>query len=136
MKRSPIRSRSLKSRSVALAQAQAAFNAYIRIADAGLPCISCGEVKHLQCGHYRSVRAAPELRFAEENAHGQCERCNTNLGGNREGYRRGIIERFDKAYLDHLDGPHEAKNYTVEQLREIRAKYSARAAELIADMAA
>jgi hypothetical protein len=136
MKRSPIKSRSLKSRSVALAQAQAAFNAFIRARDCGLPCISCGEFKELQAGHYRSTAAAPEIRFSEENVNGQCERCNTTLAGNKPGYRRGIIDRYGPASLIMLDSLHMPSHFSASDLREISAKYSARAAELIADMAA
>lgn len=136
MKRSPIRSRSLKSLSVAEAMAQKAFNAYVRARDYGSPCISCGKMTELQAGHYRSVGAAPELRFDEMNVHGQCQRCNVDLGGNRAGFRVGIVAIYGQNVLDSLDGHHQAKHYTVSQLKDIRARYASKAAELIADMAA
>lgn len=135
MKRSPIRSRSLKSLSVAEAMAQKAFNAYVRARDYGSPCISCGKMTELQAGHYRSVGAAPELRFDEMNVHGQCQRCNVDLGGNRAGFRVGIVAIYGQNVLDSLDGHHQAKHYTVSQLKDIRARYASKAAELIADMA-
>jgi len=136
VKRSPIRSRSLNSLSVAEAMAQKAFNAYVRARDYGSPCISCGKMTELQAGHYRSVGAAPELRFDEMNVHGQCHRCNVDLGGNRAGFRVGIAAIYGQHVLDSIDGHHPAKHYTVSQLKDIRAMYSSKAAELIADMAA
>lgn len=131
MKRTPIRGRSLKSRSAAEFLAQGALNAYVRARDYGAPCISCGQVVELQAGHYRSVGAAPELRFEEMNVHGQCQTCNIDKGGNRLAYRVGIAARYGQHMLDALDGPHEAQHYNVEQLRRIRARYSEMAAELI-----
>jgi hypothetical protein len=69
------------------AQAQQAFNAYIRARDADLPCISCGETNppdlhggQWDCGHFKTVGANPELRFEERNAHKQCKSCNAGAG--------------------------------------------------------
>lgn len=123
MKRTPIRRRSLKSRSAMMILAHAAFNAYIRTRDAGLPCISCGNWCALEAGHYRSIGAAPELRFDEENVNGQCNRCNTTMAGNRTGYQLGILDKYGRSALCRLDANREAKHYTVDDLREIREKY-------------
>lgn len=53
-------------------KAQEQFNRFIVLRDSGKPCASCGRYLPLCCGHFRSVGAAPELRFNEDNAHGQC----------------------------------------------------------------
>ena len=52
------------------------FNEFIRLRDAGQPCISCGEIKILQAGHYWAVGGYDGLRFDEDNVHGECARCN------------------------------------------------------------
>ena len=41
------------------------FNEFIRLRDAGQPCISCGENKPLQAGHYFAVKGYDSLRFDE-----------------------------------------------------------------------
>ncbi len=77
------------------AQAQKAFNAYIRARDAGLPCISCGETNppdlhggQWDCGHFKTVGAYPELRFEERNAHKQCKSCNAGSESTQPKRRR------------------------------------------------
>lgn len=52
------------------------FNEFIRLRDAGQPCISCGEIKILQAGHYFAVKGHDSLRFDEDNVHGECAGCN------------------------------------------------------------
>ena len=130
MKRSPIRSRSLKSLSVAEAMAQKAFNAYVRARDYGSPCISCGKMTELQAGHYRSVGSSPELRFEESNAHLQCVRCNRDLSGNAVAYRKRLLLKIGAEKLDWLEGPHAAKLYTIEDLKQIAASYRRKCKEL------
>ena len=41
------------------------FNEFIRLRNAGQPCISCGERKTLQAGHYWAVGGYDGLRFDE-----------------------------------------------------------------------
>ncbi|HFU0230446.1 TPA: recombination protein NinG, partial [Vibrio parahaemolyticus] len=68
-------------------KAQEQFNRFIVLRDNGKPCASCGRYLSLCAGHYRSVGAAPELRFNEDNVHGQCYECNGNKSGNAKEYR-------------------------------------------------
>lgn len=132
MKRSPIKSRSSNPRAMAVALAQSAVNAYVRARDEGMPCISCGEMRPLQAGHYWSVGARPELRFNEANIHGQCSRCNVDLAGNRDAFRAGIVERYGSEELaDALDTTIPAKKWTLDELREIRAISEAKRAEIL-----
>lgn len=111
----------LKSRSDWLKDAQTAVNAYIRARDKDEPCISCGRDHQGQyhAGHYRSVGSCPELRFDERNIFKQCQPCNTHLHGNLIEYRRSLLEKFGASYLDWLEGPHEAKKYTTDDLKQI-----------------
>ena len=120
----------IKTRSQHMREAQQAFNAFIRERDTDLPCISCGttESDHWRgggwdCGHYRSVGAHPELRFEELNAAKQCKRCNSHLSGNVVDYRIGLRERIGDEKLAWLEGHHEPKRYTIDDLRHIKAHY-------------
>ena len=131
MKRSPIKSRSSNPRARAVSLAQSAVNAYVRARDDGKPCISCGEMKPLQAGHYWSVGARPELRFDEANIHGQCHRCNIDLAGNREAFRAGIVDRLGSELADDLDTPTPAQKWTLDDLKAIRASAEAKRAEIV-----
>lgn len=117
----------IKSRQEWAREAQAAFNAFIRARDEGLPCISCGRHHQGQwhAGHYLSVGARPELRFTEANVAKQCAPCNTHLSGNAVQFRRGLIERIGADMVEWLEGPHPARKWTVDQLRAIRDEYRA-----------
>ena len=66
-------------------EAQAAFNAWVRLRDADKPCISCGRRHEGQyhAGHYLSVGARPELRYEPLNVWKQCAPCNTHFQGTR-----------------------------------------------------
>ncbi len=125
------RRESLKSRGEWAREAQAAFNAWIRARDDGKGCISCGTHNGKKnAGHFRSVGAAPELRFNELNVHLQCERCNTYLSGNLLEYRARLIDRIGLAEVEKLEGPHETRKYTIPELREIKETYRAKLREL------
>lgn len=115
----------LKTRRQWLDEAQAAFNRWVRTRDAGNACISCGR-KHQgkwNAGHYRSTGACPELRFEPLNCHLQCEPCNTYLSGNLIPYRLALIGKIGTDLVQWLEGPHDPKKYTIDQLREIRDRY-------------
>ena len=122
----------LKTRRDWLREAQTAFNRFIRMRDTGKPCISCGRHHQgqIHAGHYLSVGAHPELRFDGINVHAQCAPCNNHLSGNIVEYRKGLIARYGQHVVDYLEGPHEAKHYTVEELKQIKADYTALAKEL------
>ena len=115
----------IKSRPDWMREAQAAFNAWIRWRDRDQPCISCGRHHQGQyhAGHYRSVGSTPELRFELMNCHKQCQPCNTHLSGNAINYRINLVQLIGADAVEWLEGPHEAKKYTIEDLIEIRDKY-------------
>lgn len=122
-----------KPRSAYMKKAQAAFNAWVRERDAGLPCISCGTTADVQyaAGHYRTTQAAPELRFEPLNVHRQCNRnCNMGKSGNIIEYRIGLVARIGAEKVEWLEGRHEPKRYTIDDLKEIKSKYTAMAREL------
>ena len=131
------RKEAVKTRPELLREAQTAFNAFIRARDADMPCISCGRhhAGQYHAGHYLSTGARPELRFDESNVHKQCQPCNTHLHGNLVLYRIGLIKRIGLGKVEWLEGPHSAKKYTHEELRQIKASYAAKAKELARDEA-
>ncbi|MDW8843931.1 recombination protein NinG [Pseudomonas carnis] len=127
-----VRKEKLKSRADHLKDTQHAFNAWVRARDAALPCISCGRHHEGQyhAGHYRTVGANPELRFEPLNAWKQCAPCNNHLSGNLINYRISLLQRIGEEKVAWLEGPHEAKKYTVEELKAMTAEYRAKTREL------
>lgn len=122
----------LKPRSQWAREAQTAFNAFIRYRDRVLPCVSCGRFHDGQwhAGHYRTVGANPELRFDERNCHRQCAPCNNHKSGDIVNYRLTLIERIGVEAVELLEGPHEPKKYTIDDLKQIKAEYRDKLKEL------
>ncbi|PYB80795.1 ninG protein [Pseudomonas koreensis] len=134
-----VRKEKLKSRADHLREAQAVVNEYVRLRDAHLPCISCDSMPNdndlmtgsrWDAGHYRSVGACPELRFEPLNIHRQCVKCNRNLSGNAVEYRIRLVQRIGAETVAWLEGPHEPRKYTVEEIKTIKAEYRAKTREL------
>lgn len=122
----------LKTRSDYIKDAQREFNKHIRLRDHHRPCISCGTYNagQFHAGHYRTTKAAPELRFEELNAHKQCAQCNNFDSGNIVEYRINLIQRIGQEAVDWLEGPHEPKKYTIDDLKHIIAHYRRKNREL------
>ena len=132
-----------------LKKAQPAFNKFIRIRDKDEPCISCGRtVEQVEaedgwmsrgqwdCGHYLTVGGFPELRFNEDNAHKQCKRCNASSNSfSRKGrtthdeYRINLIKKIGIDRVERIEGPHEPKHYSADDLKEKQRFYNAKARE-------
>ena len=118
----------LKPRQQWLKEAQSAFNAWIRYRDKDLPCISCQRhhTGQYHAGHYISTGARPSLRFDPTNNNKQCSACNTHLSGNLILYRVNLIAKIGQAEVDRLEGPQDYKKWTIDELKAIKADYSAR----------
>ncbi len=127
-----VRKEKLKSRADHLREAQQAFNEWVRLRDADLPCVSCGRHHDGQyhAGHWRSVGANPELRFEPLNVWKQCAPCNTHLSGNLVNYRISLIQLIGLEKVEWLEGPHEARKYTIEEIKAIKAECRAKTREL------
>jgi hypothetical protein len=122
----------MKTKPELLKLAQIAFNAWIRERDADLPCVSCGRhhTGQYHAGHYLSTGARPELRFDPLNVWKQCSACNTHLSGNLINYRKELIRRIGQDKVDWLEGPHDVKKYTHDELRDLAASYRAKLRDL------
>jgi len=123
----------IKTKAQRMKEAQAAFNRFIRLRDDGLPCISCGRMHggQVQAGHYRTTKAAPELRFDEFNVNLQCAPCNNHLSGNIVEYRKGLLQKYGLMMVEYLESKHDPKHYTIDDLIEIKRAYTEKARELI-----
>jgi len=95
----------LKTHSDWIQELQKVVNTFIRKRDEGKQCISC---KHplrgkYDAGHFYSAGAYPNLRFNEDNIHGQCVRCNRDLHGNLNEYRPRLLERIGQERMQALE---------------------------------
>jgi hypothetical protein len=115
-----------------LKKTQELFNKYIRLRDHNNPCISCGRQHSGQyhAGHYRTVGANPELRFDERNCHKQCAPCNNHLSGNIVNYRSRLLQLYGIDFVEAVEGFHEPKKYTIEDLKELQVLYKHKIKEL------
>ena len=122
----------IKPRAAYMKETQSAFNAWVRARDADQPCISCG--RHHQgkydAGHYRSVGSNPALRFEPLNCHRQCVPCNQHKSGNAIEYRIGLVARIGAEAVAWLEGRHEPKRYSIDDLKAIKAEYQQKLREL------
>jgi hypothetical protein len=118
------RKEALKTLSDYLKELQVIFNQWVRLRDKGRNCISCKKkCKKENAGHYRSVGGNPELRFEPLNCHLQCEYCNTYLHGNLIDYRINLIHNIGLESVEWLEGRHEPKHYTIDQIKGLKVFY-------------
>ena len=66
------------------------------------------------------------MRFEELNVWKQCAPCNNHLSGNVILYRRALVDLIGLDKVEWLEGPHEAKKYSVDDLIEIKREYVAK----------
>jgi hypothetical protein len=107
-------------------ETQTIFNRYIRLRDAGKGCISCLTTKpniQYHAGHYRSVGAAPQLRFHELNVWLQCSSCNNHKSGNSIEYRINLIKRIGIDKVEWLECQNKPIKYTVLELIDLKEHY-------------
>jgi hypothetical protein len=111
-----------KTRQKLTQEAQAAFNSWVRLRDAGKPCVSCGRYHNgqMHAGHYRTTKAAPQLRFNGWNVHSQCSACNNHLSGNLIEYRIELARRIGPEKLACLETRNETRRYSDEYLDRIK----------------
>lgn len=128
----------LKSIPELKADAQVAFNAYIRARDSELPCICCDKWPQSEAlsggawdaGHYRSRGSADHLRYHEHNVHRQLKNCNRYASGNAVEYRIGLIKRIGLQFVEALEVDQKVVKWTREMLLEIKMTYRAKLREI------
>jgi len=128
-----------KTRGAHLKELQAAFNAFIRLRDAALPCISCGRPAtwrgQWDAGHYLSRGSSPAIRFDAANVHKQCLPCNRHQSGFLVAYRVNLVKKIGLAEVERLEGPHEPLKLTIAEIIEMKAHYRAKVREMKREVA-
>lgn len=109
-------------------EAELAFNAWIRFRDRDKPCISCGRDHQGQyhAGHYRTVKAAKQIRYHAWNVHKQCSTCNNYDSGNIVEYRINLIKRIGQEKVEWLESNHELAKYDIEYLKRLKKVFTKR----------
>jgi Bacteriophage Lambda NinG protein len=105
---------------------QKVFNTYIRMRDKDKPCISSGRPLKgkYDAGHYFSTGAYPNLRFHEDNVHGQSVHDNRDLHGNLIAYREGLIKRIGIERFEALERLKQvSRHYTTTEVKELIKQY-------------
>jgi hypothetical protein len=136
------RKESLKSLADLIREAQVEFNHFIRLRDAGLPCICCGKPMSpdqpggsVDAGHFRSRGAAPQHRFNETNVFAQRKGCNRTGGATYGQFREGVIARIGLGGVELLEADNAPRKWTREELIEIKETYRAKWRALEKEMA-
>lgn len=116
---------------------QTVFNKYIRLRDQHKPCISSLSSwrPDFDAGHLFSQKQYSELRFDEDNVHGQSIGDNRFKEGNFEDYLNNLKFRIGeervKALLKRAEiAKQRVWKWTIEDLRMIRKKYNEKIKEL------
>ena len=114
-------SRPLDEHQKALNRTQVVVNKMIRERDAGLPCVSCGNLRTLEAGHFRTSTHGT-TRFHPFNLSGQCATCNRYSGGVTYEYGLELDRRFGAgwaAFLQRLSDKIEP--WTSEEFEQLRS---------------
>lgn len=129
-----VRKEKLKSRADYAREAQAAINRYVRLRDAHLGCISCDKPASWQgqwhCSHFRSVGAAPHLRFNLWNMNKSCSACNNFLSGNIMAYRPSLIEKIGQDKVDWLECNQSSPRHDIPYFKRLKAVFTKKARRL------
>jgi len=120
-------------------EVQKVVNKYIRLRDAGKPCISCGKRKKLQAGHYYNVKNYDHFRFDERNINGECAGCNCFNESHLISYGINLNKKIGSIKLDYLhfevgeyrkDRLNLKYKWDRDMLEEIKKEYQLKIAEL------
>lgn len=120
----------LKPKAKWLSEAQAAFNWYIRMRDAHLPCISCGQSPYQgrrHASHYRSVGAASHLRFNTWNVHASCAQCNSMKSGNVVEYRIALAKKIGVERVEQLENDNQPRTFEIDEIKRVIKIFARRA---------
>ncbi|MEH0863889.1 recombination protein NinG [Phytobacter diazotrophicus] len=126
----------LKTKSQWRTEAQEAFNRYVRLRDAGKPCISCGRMPEqklggtMDCGHYRTRGAAAHLAFNLHNTAAQCVYCNRDRAGAQKAFELGLIERIGADRVEVLNNNNTARKFDIPYFQRIKSIFTSRARQL------
>ena len=83
------------------------FSKFIRNRDNNV-CFTCGKPAS-DNGHY-IPRARTQFRWDEKNCNAQCKHCNWTLEGNKDIYRKKLIAKYGKDFIELIEAESH-KNY-------------------------
>ncbi|WP_431612920.1 recombination protein NinG [Enterobacter chengduensis] len=135
-KRRAERRTALKTKSQWRVEAQTAFNRYVRLRDAGKPCISCGRLPEqkfggtMDCGHYRTRGAAAHLAFNLHNTAAQCVYCNRDRDGAQKAFEQGLIERIGAEKVEVINNDNSVRRFDIPYLQRIKSIFTRKARAL------
>lgn len=145
------RKEAVKTRAQWLAEAKVAIQGARRLEELakGRGCMSCGRSRqeveagtwrpggYWDGGHFLSKGAHPEMALEPKNIWLQCKSCNagsSKYAGKGLTVSASFEENLARAegqdLVDWLKGPHPAKHYDIDDLKAIKAGYTAKALEL------
>ena len=124
------RKQALKTKSDYMREAQAQVNRYIRLRDAGKPCISCDKPDNGQhqrhASHYRSTAACSILRFNTRNIYASCQQCNTAKSGNLLEYRIRLVKKYGPDLVEWLECQNDTVKYEIDYLIRLKKVFARR----------
>ena len=85
----------------------------------------------MYAGHFLSVGAYPNLRFNENNVHGQCVHCNRDKHGNVKEYDLRLQNILSKEnYSELLESRNKPLKLSLEDAKELIAIYKQKIKEI------
>ena len=110
----------LKTKSDWLKETQTIVNRYCRLRDRDLGCVSCNKPPswngQWHASHFRSVGAAPQLRFNLWNINKSCSVCNNHLSSNHIEYLPRLIKKIGQYKVDWLMDKNDIRKYDIDYL--------------------
>jgi Bacteriophage Lambda NinG protein len=97
-----------------------AVHKMIRERDAGLPCVSCGNMRTLEAGHFR-VSTLSATNYHPMNLNGQCRDCNGYNGGRTYEYAIELDRRWGKGTATFLQKlSRKSEPWSIEELGTLK----------------
>ena len=125
------RKEAIKTRSELAREAQREVNRYVRARDFKDGCISCDKPAtwngQWHASHFRSVGAAPQLRFNLWNIHKACSVCNNWKSGNIGEYAPRLLQKIGPEKYQFLVAQNGCKKYNREYLERLKRVFSRKA---------
>lgn len=109
--------------------AKEACHSYIRARDKGKPCICCGMPlgDDYHAGHFKRANSFGEIKYHEDNIHGQRADCNTQYGGDRGHYEYNLRKKIGDEAVNNLyekiTETNRVYKYTIDELKDIEEYY-------------
>lgn len=84
--------------------AKKACHDFIRARDSGKGCICCGKPlgQNFHAGHWQESGNNPQIRYDEDNIHGQRLDCNLFRGGDSGNYKENLINKIGQSRVNAL----------------------------------